>query len=186
MFQELHVLGGTDNLTKSMLSSLPFVCCTASMTRLLLGVLPCHCLLSGCDTYLQSQLSLSSSLHVALEIPALDVSLVDGRPQELLLLSMDGLVAEYHAGNSAGTAYTQASRQLDVTPSKHESAGTYVGSGATCTMLCKLAATGSAVLSTIKEDLVGSTIGSQHPPAAAHNRHSPGKCLTLTSVTITC
>jgi hypothetical protein len=56
---------------------------------------------------LQSQLSPSSSLHVALEVPALDVSLVDGRPQELLLLSMDGLVAEYHAGNSAGTAYTQ-------------------------------------------------------------------------------
>lgn len=61
---------------------------------------------------LQSQLSPSSSLHVALEIPALDVSLVDGRPQELLLLSMDGLVAEYHAGNSAGVAYTQASTQL--------------------------------------------------------------------------
>lgn len=55
----------------------------------------------------QTQLSPASSLHVALEVPALDVSLVDGRPQELLLLSMDGLVAEYHSGNSAGTAYTQ-------------------------------------------------------------------------------
>ena len=57
----------------------------------------------------QSQLSPSASLHVSLEVPALDVSLVDGRPQELLLLSMDGLVAEYHAGNSAGVAYTQVS-----------------------------------------------------------------------------
>lgn len=65
---------------------------------------------------LQSQLSPSSSLHVALEVPALDVSLVDGRPQELVLLSMDGLVAEYHAGNSAGTAYTQVSPTVLLPP----------------------------------------------------------------------
>lgn len=56
---------------------------------------------------MQSQLSPSSSLHVSLEVPSMDVSVVDGRPQELVLLSMDGLVAEYHAGNSAGIAYTQ-------------------------------------------------------------------------------
>lgn len=73
---------------------------------------------------LQSQLSPSSSLHVALEIPALDVSLVDGRPQELLLLSMDGLVAEYHAGNSAGVAYTQASTQLGYNVEHHAAAMT--------------------------------------------------------------
>jgi hypothetical protein len=60
----------------------------------------------------QAQLSPASSLHVALEVPALDVSLVDGRPQELLLLSMDGLVAEYHSGNSAGTAYTQVGQPV--------------------------------------------------------------------------
>eukprot|EP00879_Flechtneria_rotunda_P005415 GHRR01005707.1.p1 GENE.GHRR01005707.1~~GHRR01005707.1.p1 ORF type:complete len:1494 (+),score=564.87 GHRR01005707.1:1093-5574(+) len=55
----------------------------------------------------QSRLSPASAWHVNLEVPALDVSVVDGRPQELLLLSLDGLTVEYHSGNSAGTAYTQ-------------------------------------------------------------------------------
>jgi hypothetical protein len=47
-----------------------------------------------------------------LDIPAVDLSLIDGRPQELLLLSMDGLVLEYHMGNTAGIAYTQVSADV--------------------------------------------------------------------------
>lgn len=46
-------------------------------------------------------------MHLSLELPSLDVSLVDGRPQELMLLTLDGLAVEYHAGNSAGVTYTQ-------------------------------------------------------------------------------
>lgn len=57
--------------------------------------------------FLQSRLSPASALHFSVDIPAMDVSLVDGRPQELLLLTLDGLTLDYHAGNSAGTAYTQ-------------------------------------------------------------------------------
>lgn len=57
----------------------------------------------------QARLSPASSLHLSVDIPALDVSIVDGRPQELLLLSLDGLALEYHAGNSAGITYTQVS-----------------------------------------------------------------------------
>ncbi len=35
----------------------------------------------------------------------MDISLVDQRPQELLVLSIDGLTAELHQGNCAGTPY---------------------------------------------------------------------------------
>lgn len=63
---------------------------------------------------MQAKLSPSASLHVSLEVPALDVSVVDGRPQELMLLTMDGLSAEYHAGNSAGVAYTQVLLRLNL------------------------------------------------------------------------
>lgn len=56
---------------------------------------------------MQSRLSPASALHLSLELPSLDVSMVDGRPQELLLLSLDGLTVEYHAGNSAGVTYNQ-------------------------------------------------------------------------------
>jgi hypothetical protein len=47
-------------------------------------------------------------LHVALALTSLDVSLVDHRPREVLLLSVDGLGVEYGAGDSAGVAYTLA------------------------------------------------------------------------------
>lgn len=40
-----------------------------------------------------------------MDIPAIDVSLVDARPQELLLLSVDGLSVELVQGNSAGTPF---------------------------------------------------------------------------------
>jgi hypothetical protein len=46
-------------------------------------------------------------MHLSVEIPAMDLSLVDGRPQELLLLTLDGLTLEYYAGNSAGVSYNQ-------------------------------------------------------------------------------
>jgi hypothetical protein len=46
-------------------------------------------------------------MHLSVEIPAMDLSLVDARPQELLLLTLDGLTLEHHAGNSAGISYNQ-------------------------------------------------------------------------------
>eukprot|EP00878_Enallax_costatus_P013777 GHUV01014408.1.p1 GENE.GHUV01014408.1~~GHUV01014408.1.p1 ORF type:complete len:898 (+),score=328.70 GHUV01014408.1:398-3091(+) len=55
----------------------------------------------------QARLSPAAAMHLSLELPSLDVSLVDGQPQELVLLSLDGLTVEYHAGNSAGITYTQ-------------------------------------------------------------------------------
>lgn len=43
-----------------------------------------------------------AALHFSLSFGSMDVSLVDHRPQELLLLSLDDLTAEHHAGSSAG------------------------------------------------------------------------------------
>lgn len=67
----------------------------------------CTTLWFCCDFVLQARLSSAAALHLSLELPSLDVSLVDGQPQELVLLSLDGLTVEYHAGNSAGITYTQ-------------------------------------------------------------------------------
>jgi hypothetical protein len=58
-------------------------------------------------TLAQARLSPAASMHLSVEVPAMDLSLVDGRPQELLLLTLDGLTLEYHAGNSAGVSYNQ-------------------------------------------------------------------------------
>lgn len=67
-----------------------------------------HCLLlSLAVPLLQARLSPAASMHLCIEVPAMDLSLVDGRPQELLLLTLDGLTLEYHAGNSAGVSYNQ-------------------------------------------------------------------------------
>lgn len=46
------------------------------------------------------------------QVSGLELSLVDGRPQELLVLSLEGLSAEYHAGSTAGVAYVQTSLKL--------------------------------------------------------------------------
>jgi hypothetical protein len=76
-----------------------------------------HCLLP----LLQSRMSPASTLHVSLDLASLDVSIVDGRPQELLLLTLDGLAVEYHAGNSAGIAYSQVRhRQMQQQSEKHQ------------------------------------------------------------------
>lgn len=40
------------------------------------------------------------------------MSLVDHRPQELLVLSLDGLVLEWAAGSSGGLAYSQFGARL--------------------------------------------------------------------------
>ena len=53
----------------------------------------------------QARASPASGFHACVELPALDVSVVDQRPQELLLLSVDGLAAELHRGNCAGAPY---------------------------------------------------------------------------------
>ena len=37
----------------------------------------------------------------------MEVSLLDTRPQELLLLTLDGLGLEYHVASTAGVAYQQ-------------------------------------------------------------------------------
>ncbi len=68
-----------------------------------------HCIHLPTSPCRQSRLSPASALHLTVEVPALDLSLVDGRPQELLLLTLDGLTVEYHAGNSAGIMYNQVS-----------------------------------------------------------------------------
>lgn len=56
----------------------------------------------------------SSGLHLALDIPGLDVSVVDARPQELLLLSVDKLSVEYHWATSAGVPYTLIALHVQV------------------------------------------------------------------------
>ncbi len=48
----------------------------------------------------------SSGFHIALELGSLDVSVVDHRPREVLLLSVDGLWLEYGLGDSAGMPYS--------------------------------------------------------------------------------
>lgn len=62
----------------------------------------------------QARLSPAASMHLAVDIPAMDLSLVDGRPAELLLLTLDGLSLHYTAGNSAGVAYSQLLVRLNL------------------------------------------------------------------------
>lgn len=44
---------------------------------------------------------------VRLQISGLEVSLIDDRPQELLVFTLDGLAYEYHAGTTGSVQYVQ-------------------------------------------------------------------------------
>jgi|AntDeeMetagen681_2_1112603.scaffolds.fasta_scaffold65017_1 hypothetical protein len=46
------------------------------------------------------------------QVTGLELSLVDHRPQELIVLSLDGLVLEWALGSSGGLAYSQFGAKL--------------------------------------------------------------------------
>uniref|UniRef100_A0A7S3R138 Vacuolar protein sorting-associated protein 13 VPS13 adaptor binding domain-containing protein n=1 Tax=Dunaliella tertiolecta TaxID=3047 RepID=A0A7S3R138_DUNTE len=49
----------------------------------------------------------AASKHISVEVTGLEVSLVDHRPQELLVLSLEGLMLDWASGSSGGLAFSQ-------------------------------------------------------------------------------
>ena len=57
-------------------------------------------------------LSISSSTLALQVSSSMELSLVDGRPRELLVATLDGLGVEYHMGSTGGIDYVQFSARL--------------------------------------------------------------------------
>ncbi|KAL6746103.1 hypothetical protein V8C86DRAFT_3121422 [Haematococcus lacustris] len=65
-----------------------------------------HWVVAG-DVAAATASGVAAGLHFILEVSGCEVSLVDGLPQELALLSLEGLGLEVHWGITAGLAHTQ-------------------------------------------------------------------------------